>query len=133
MRRIVGNVGCFKLPNGRYGFGRIFEDGTVAFYKHIGTSENDTPKSEDYLFIVGVYNSGVTKMKLVEKRMYNSIDEVTPPPMKIKDVISDKYLIYKNGQMYSSTYEECKNLETCAVWELEHIIDRLMGDDKWNC
>ncbi len=53
--------------------------------------------------------------------------------MKIKDVISDKYLIYKNGQMYPSTYEECKNLETCVVWELEHIIDRLMGDDKWNC
>ena len=67
MRRIIGNVGCFQLPDGRYGFGRIFNDVSVAFYKHIGVSETDLPKEEKYAFIVSVYNSGVTRMKLVEK------------------------------------------------------------------
>lgn len=53
MRRIVGNVGAFKLPNGEYGFGRIFKYADVAFYRHIGKNEKDLPKTEDYAFIVG--------------------------------------------------------------------------------
>ena len=88
MRRIVGNVGAFKLPNDEYGFGRIFKYADVAFYSHIGKNE--------------------------------------------KDCISGEYSIYyANGDIVPSTYEECKNLEVCAVWELSHVIDRLMGDDKW--
>ncbi|WP_295068017.1 hypothetical protein [Ruminococcus sp.] len=131
MRRIVGNIGCFKMPDGRYGFGRIFQETAVAFYKHIGVSEGDIPQTEDYAFIVGVYDSGVRKMKLVEKRAYSSIEEVTAPSMSIKDPISGEYSIYKEGMIIPSDYEECKELEVCAVWELEHIIDRLLGDNKW--
>ena len=41
MRRIVGNVGAFKLPNGEYGFGGIFKYADVAFYRHIGKNEKD--------------------------------------------------------------------------------------------
>lgn len=132
MRRIVGNVGVFKLPNGKYGFGRIFKYADVAFYKHIGENERDLPKSEDYAFIVGVYNSSVTKMKYIEKRPYDYEDEVTAPPKFIKDCISGEYSIYyANGEIVPSTYDECKDLECCAVWELAHVIDRLMGNDKW--
>ena len=80
MRRIVGNIGCFRLSDSKYGFGRIFQDACVAFYKHIGASEKDIPQTEDYAFIVGVYDTGVKKMKLVEKRPYSSIEEVTAPP-----------------------------------------------------
>ena len=132
MRRIIGNVGCFQLPDGRYGFGRIFNDVSVAFYKHIGVSETDLPKEEKYAFIVSVYNSGVTRMKFVEKRPYISIEEVTAPPTKIHDPITGKYSQYINGEIFLSSFEECKDLETCAVWELDHVIDRLMGNDKWN-
>ena len=77
MRRILGNVGSFKLPNGKYGFGRIFKSPCVAFYKHIGETEKDVPPTEDYAFIVGVYDYAVTEMKMVEKRMFESIEEVT--------------------------------------------------------
>jgi hypothetical protein len=132
MRRIIGNVGCFQLPDGRYGFGRIFNDVSVAFYKHIGASETDLPTEEKNAFIVSVYNSGVTRMKLVEKRPYISIEEVTSPPTKIHDPITGKYSQYINGKIFPSSFEECKDLETCAVWELDHVIDRLMGNDKWN-
>lgn len=54
--------------------------------------------------------------------------EVTSPPTYIRDCISGEYSIYyANGDIVPSTYEECKNLEVCAVWELSHVIDRLMG------
>ena len=132
MRRIVGNVGAFKLSNDEYGFGRIFKYADVAFYRHIGKNEKDLPKTEDYAFIVGVYNSSVSLMKYVEKRPYVTESEVTSPPTYIRDCISGEYSIYyANGDIVPSTYEECKNLEVCAVWELSHVIDRLMGDDKW--
>lgn len=132
MRRIVGNIGCFRLPDGKYGFGRIFLDSTVAFYRHIGISEYDIPKTEEYLFIVGVYDSSIKKMKLVEKRNYSNENEVTPPPMKIEDSISGGYKIYKNGIIFPSSFEECEKLETCAVWDLEHVIDRIMGGGECN-
>jgi len=131
LRRIVGNIGCFRLSDSKYGFGRIFQDACVAFYKHIGASEKDIPQTEDYAFIVGVYDSGVKKMKLVEKRPYSSIEEVTAPPMSMKDPISGEYSVYKNGAIRPSDYEECRDLEVCAVWELEHVIDRLLKDGKW--
>ena len=132
MRRILGNIGAFQLPNGKYAFGRIFKEASVAFYKYFGESENDLPPNEDYAFIVGVYNEDVTKMKYVEKRPYADESEVTSPPNFIYDTISGKYKIYENGQIRPSTYEECEGLERCAVWHLNHVIDRLMGDDKWN-
>ena len=132
MRRIVGNVGAFKLPNGKYGFGRIFTYADVAFYKHIGDNEKDLPTTEDYAFIVAVYNSAVTEMKYVDKRPYADESEVTSPPKAMKDCISGEYSIYyANGKIVPSTYEQCKDLEVCAVWELAHAADRLMGSDKW--
>ena len=70
-------------------------------------------------------------MKLVEKRPYSSIEEVTAPPMSMKDPISGEYSVYKNGAIRPSDYEECRDLEVCAVWELEHVIDRLLRDGKW--
>ena len=132
MRRILGNIGAFKLPNGKYGFGRIFKYADIAFYKHFGETEKDLPPNEDYAFIVAVYNSSFTKMKYVEKRPYADESEVTLPPKAIRDCISGEYrMYYPHGEVVPSTYEECKDLEISAVWELVHVIDRLMGDDKW--
>ena len=52
MRRILGNVGAFQLPNGKYAFGRIFKDSTVAFYKHFGEKGNDLAPDEKYAFLL---------------------------------------------------------------------------------
>ncbi len=114
--------------------GTNFTEGATAKERNrqIGDSESDLPQNEDYAFIVGLYNSGITQMKLVAKRPFHSLEEAIPPPTKVHDPISDKYSIYKNGELFPPSYEECKDLETCAVWELNHVIDRLMGDDKRN-
>ncbi|SDO12620.1 Immunity protein 26 [Paenibacillus sp. yr247] len=51
----LGNVYAIPLPNAKFGFGRTMEDAGFAVYKHIGESEMDLPKTEDYKYIVGVY------------------------------------------------------------------------------
>jgi hypothetical protein len=51
--------------------------------------------------------------------------------MSIRDPISGEWSVYRNGEITPSDQEECRELEVCAVWELEHVIDLLMGDDRW--
>ena len=131
MRRIIGNIGCFPLPDGRFGFGRIFSDACVAFYRHIGTSPHNLPPDDDYAFTVGLYDRSVAKMKLAEKRPFQRIEEVTAPPMAIQDPITGAYSIYQNGEITPASDDACKNLEICAVWTLEQVIDRLLNDEKW--
>lgn len=131
MKRIVGNVGAFLLPNGMYAFGRIFKDADVGFYKHFGINENDLPPDDDYAFIVGTHKDVIKIMKLVERRKIKDSKDVEPPAKCIVDPITGKCEIYVNGKIMQSNYNECKDLEICAVWELNHIIDRLMGNNKW--
>lgn len=33
---------------------------------------------------------------------------------------------------FIKSYEVCKDLEVCAVWDINHVEDRLMGDDVWH-
>jgi hypothetical protein len=55
-RRIkLGDVFAIPLPNGKYAYGRVFDDAGFGVYEYIGESMVDTPKSEDYQFNVGVY------------------------------------------------------------------------------
>lgn len=39
---------------------------------------------------------------------------------------------YVRGEIIPSTEDVCKDLERVAVWDRNHIVDRIMGDTKWN-
>lgn len=55
MKRIVGNIGALKLPNGKYAFGLIFKQSYVGFYKYHGNDEKDLPTDDEYAFILSVH------------------------------------------------------------------------------
>lgn len=131
MKRIIGNIGALRLPNGKYAFGLIFKQSYVGFYKYFGNNEKDLPVDEDYAFIISVHREVISTMKLVGKKAIKDDKEVEPPPQRIVDPITGKCRIYINGEIKPSSYNECKDLENCACWELNHIIDRLMGNNKW--
>lgn len=131
MKRIVGNIGALALPNGKYAFGLIFKQSYVGFYKHLGDNEKDLPIDDDYVFILSVHREVISAMKLVGKKAIKDPKEVEPPPQRIVDPITGKCELYVNGEIRPSTYDECKDLENCACWELRHITDRLMGNNKW--
>ena len=133
-RRKLGDVYAIPLLNGKYGFGRIFHDASIAVYTHTGTSIQDLPPTEDYQFIVGVYNSTLKSRnwEVVDNRPFNNEEDKWPPPACILDCISGEYSIYHKGEIRPSSETDCIGLETAAVWEAEHIVDRIMGDDKWH-
>ena len=134
-RRIkLGDVYAIPLPNGKYAFGRRFKDAGIGIYKHIGQSIKDTPKTEDYQFIVGVYDS-VLKSEhwtVVDNRPFESEDDAFPPPQCVIDQVYGKYSVYHKGIMRKATKAECEGMEIAAVWDEHHIIDRIMGKDKWH-
>ena len=130
----LGDVFAIPLPNSKYAFGRRYRDASIGIYKHIGVDVNDLPQQEEYQFIVGVYDDVLKsgKWPIVDNRPFKNEEEEWPPPYYMKDPITGKYSIYHKGQDRKSTEQECKGLEVAAVWEAEHIIDRIMGSDKWN-
>lgn len=130
----LGDVYAIPLPNGKFAFGRTFYDASIAIYRHIGETLEDLPETEDYQFIVGIYEyvlkSG--EWPIVDSRPFKNEDEKWPPPTCIIDSISGKYSIYHKGEIRTATKSECDGLEKASVWAAEHIIDRIMGDNKWN-
>jgi hypothetical protein len=48
-----------------------------------------------------------------------------PPKFFKQDVISKKFYIYNDAQDIPATKEECVGLERAAVWEPEHVENRL--------
>jgi len=130
----VGDVYAIPLPNKKYAFGRVFKDANIAIYKHIGDALDDLPMDEDYQFIVGVYKDVLQSGKwlIVDYRPFDDDEYAWPPPMCVIDKISEKFSIYYKGHLRASTKSECDGLEEAAVWEEEHIVDRIMGEDKWH-
>jgi len=130
----IGDVYAISLPHGKYAFGRTFEDASIAIYRHIGDTMEDIPKTEDYQFIVGVYDDVLKsgQWPIVDSRPFKNDDEQWPPPSCIIDKISGEYFIYDKGQIRPSSKTECEGLEKAAVWAAGHIIDRIMGEDKWH-
>jgi hypothetical protein len=133
-RKKLGDVYAIPLPNSKFAFGRIFKDAGIGIYKHIGESIVDIPMDENYQFIVGVYDYVLKSgnWSFVENRPFNNVEEAYPPPTCIIDSISGKYSIYHKGEIRASNKSECEGLEITAVWADNHIIDRIMGDDKWH-
>ncbi len=57
----VGDVIQLTLPNGRYAYGRVLRDASVAFYSETSAGPGVPPVgSRDYQFVVGVYDDVLT-------------------------------------------------------------------------
>lgn len=130
----VGDVIQLTLPSGRYAYGRVLRDASVAFYSET-TAESGMPPvgSRNYQFVVGVDADVLTSegVSVVGHDPTRDPEDDWPPPNSVHDPISEVVSIYHHGQMRAATAEESEGLEPAAAWELHHLIDRLMGVRKW--
>jgi hypothetical protein len=104
----------------------------VALYD-VQTKTDDKPDLESIygariLFIVTVMKSGLNgaRWPVIDSRELEQ--ELSYPTLYfIRDKMSGEYSIYRSsdGHTHPSSYEECKALEAAAVWEPEHVEDRL--------
>jgi len=126
----VGDVIQVTLPTNRYAYGRVLRDASVAFYSGT-TAEPGIPPigSHDYQFVVGVYDDvpGSEGAPVVGHDPARGPEDDWPPPNSVRDPISGAMRIYHHGHMRPAAPGEAEGLERAAVWDLHHLIDRLMG------
>ena len=126
----VGDVFQINLPTGKFAYGRVYQDALVKIYKKVTDEHNNPPiGSRNFLFQVGMYADLLTtgKLQIVGHDPFKSEEDSWGDPSCIQDPISNNYSIYHKGNIRDSTKEECEGLEKAAVWDLNHIIERIQS------
>jgi hypothetical protein len=113
-----GDVIQVMLPTGRYAYGRVLRDASVAFYRGT-TAEPGLPPigSRDYQFVVGVYDDvpGSEGAPVVGHDSAQGPEDDWPPPNSVRDPISGAMRIYHHGHLRPATPEEAEGLEPAAA------------------
>jgi len=128
-KRVFGDIVRIDLGDGFHTYGRVLEDASFAFYD--GRVSEEMPVDQiialPILFLVAVMNYAVTSGRWAIVGTAPLDDSLlNPPPRFIQDALrKDLFRIYDKGQIRPATKEECIGLEPAAVWDPEHVEDRL--------
>lgn len=117
-------------------YGLVLKEPLIAFFDR-KFDESDIPRAESLLglpiaFRLMVMNHAITQGRWpVVARIPIPDDLQTPPPFCKQDEITGKLSIYHEIEHLAPHYErdatltECRGLETAAVWDPEHVEDRI--------
>ena len=127
IRPKVGDIFQIPLPNDRFAYGKVFRDASVGIYDQVFSSAQQLPIESSFAFIIGLYDNILKSgtWPIIGHEPFESQEAEWPPPSCVKDVISGDYSIYHKGQMRPSTEAECQGLEAAAVWDSNHVVDRI--------
>ena len=130
IRRKLGDVIAVPLRDGLFGYGRVLREPLIAFY-NLQSSE-PLPLEKIVLapvaFVLFVMNSAIIDGDWsVLGNIPLSADLLQEPLFFKKDSITGALSTYRDstGEETPATREQCKGLECAAVWEPNHIADRL--------
>lgn len=129
-RKKTGDIVAIELPNGKYAFYRVFENGFVGFYEQISESINELPKEERYKFIVVVYKEVLSAGKIVGHVPFDNEEIAKGPLTYIKNNLSEHYYLLIDNKMVIAKREDCMGLEKASVWGLEHVINRILNGNS---
>lgn len=130
-RARVGDVVSIALPDGSYGFGRILTDPFIGFY-HL--QSDIVPPIEEIVLAPIAFKIAVSSFatKSDQWEILENVpltDELKEEPLFFKkDLISGELTIYRDStaEEIPATLAECESLECAAVWDPEHVVDRLV-------
>ncbi|WP_413250889.1 Imm26 family immunity protein [Sinomonas flava] len=128
----MGDVVQFNLPDGRYAYARVLADAAAAFYAETSDGPGQPPiGSREYQFVVGIYDDVLRSddVPVVGHDPSLDPDDEWPPPMSVTDPITGSVRVYERGIIRPARDEELTGLEPAAVWDLHHVIERLMPPD----
>lgn len=126
---MIGNIFQIKLPNGRYAFGRVYRDDSVAIYKKLGDTPKDYPiGSRDFLFNIGFPEEELNNghCPVVGNDPFKDIEDAWPPPVYFHNNFTDSYSILYKGKVWESTKDECDGFEDVKILQLNEVVDKIM-------
>jgi hypothetical protein len=132
-RITTGSILEINIDNQYYSYAQILQNGRgIAFFDNkIEDKLIDFSILEkcNLLFIVVVYNDVITQGKWLKVGKLPIRKELEILPMKfIQDRINpSEFRLYNpnTGEMTKAKREECDGLEYAAVWEANHVEDRI--------
>ena len=139
-QRIVGAVVKIPLDEKHHTYGQILPEADVAVFDSRSVHDLSPVEviSTPVLFRVAVYNHAITKGRWPKIGSAPLRDEFQKPATKfIQDPLKPtEFSIYCGGETRRASRAECKGLELAAVWEPEHVEDRIRdhyrgAPNKW--
>jgi hypothetical protein len=131
-QRTIGSVVKISLPDGTHGYGLVLDKASIAVY-NIKTEKAipiEQITSKDTLFILTVHKSAISSGRWVKVGKILPEDKYSILPLQfIQDIINpEQFSIYdpNTGNIYPAKREDCMGLECAAVWEAEHVEDRIL-------
>jgi hypothetical protein len=129
-QRTIGAIVQVSLGDGTHSYAITLPDADYAFFDCKCSTDLEVKEiiSRPVLFRVAVYKSAVTKGRWQKVGKVPALppELAQPMPKFIQDALCpDRFTIYLAGKTKPATLEECEGLERCAVWEAEHVEDRL--------
>lgn len=125
----IGNIIRIKIDEDAYGFGRVVEGGFIEFYdvKLNGSQELENRLGDArVLFTLSVHKSW--KKNENWEVVGNNPNRISGIPYQFMQNLAnpqDIQLIDPNGGARKAAFEEVQGLERLAVWEDNHVEDRL--------
>lgn len=135
-RRIPGQIVEIGLGQGKKSYARVLNEPLFAFYDKIYDASNELNPSQmielPVAFKIDVMNSAVTTGRWpVIGRIDLSPDLEEVAKFCKQDIVTGALFIYQEVPDLApyferpATIEECEGLEVAAVWDAEHVEDRL--------
>jgi len=126
----IGALLQIDLKNGQYAFGRVVNKEETLFYDFFTDNISNLNFAEIYsakeLFRVSVMKYAITSgLWVVIDNKPIEADLALPNKYFMQDMITKEFSVYHQGNIIPATYEDIKGLECAAVWEPEHVEDRL--------
>lgn len=131
-RKRLGDIVEIPLGNGENAYARLFKEGTLGIFVGRYHSYEEVPENAEYYRFIALYKDSISQLKVVGNLPFENDEDSWSPDKVIVDAITGKGSLYHHGEIIKCTYEKCKNLEICAVWELHHLIDMLNGNTIWD-
>lgn len=134
IKRVVGDVVRIALKNGKICYAVVLPNALFAFFDYFGSEVADTQEMVEnpVLFKIFVMDYAVTTGRWsIVGHIELSGDLLEPAVFFKQDALNrDKLFLYVGGEQIPATRAQCEGLERAAVWDPEHVEDRLL--DHYN-
>lgn len=131
-RITIGSILEINIDNQYYAYAQILDKSEYAIFDYKSEKQlKDLSilESKPILFMVGVYDNVVTKGHWLKVGKLEIRESLKVLPMQfIQDALHPNRFEFYNpntGESTPATKEGIKNLERAAVWEANHVEDRI--------
>jgi len=127
----IGALVEVDLGEGSYAYARIVSKSELAFYDVLvkgAPSCYEAIYTQAIAFVIAVMNTAVrsNRWKIVDEKLLER--ELAQERLYfMQDTLTGQYSVYYSvtGEIQPSCKEICVNLERAAVWDAQHVEDRL--------